>query len=174
MRPLSVLLLATLVLLAAGCSLILPQSGPAVGGGGVAPGVAPGEALPFPECQTGEYAFAGESTLAAIGLGDFAGGPDANKVGMIWVTAGPVAMGGPPGGPGLPPDMPVGRMVCVQWPDGSGMAGTIPDDWVPPAVALGSGPSGASGGPPVALLALVAGAVVVVGVSVVAFRREPA
>ena len=51
--------------------------------------------MPFPECQTAELAFAGESTLAAVGLAEFAGGPDANKVGMIWITAGPVAIDSP-------------------------------------------------------------------------------
>lgn len=158
-----------LVALLAGCSVVLPQSRPVV----AQPGVAPGEQMMFPECQTAELAFAGESTLAALGLGEFAGGPDANKVGMIWVTAGPVAMPGP-GGPGMPAPVPEGRMVCVQWPDGSGMAGTISDEWVPPPAAAVDGSSEATGGPPIGVLVLVGGAAVLIGASVLAFRREAA
>ena len=166
MRPFTLLMLAIVALLVGGCSLVLPQSGPVVGGAGVAPG----EPVPFPECQTAELAFSGESTLAAIGLGDFAGGPEANKVGMIWVTAGPVAMPGP-AGPGMP--VPQQRMICVQWPDGSGMAGPIQDDWVPPAVAIrDESGEAAGGGPPIGVLVLVGGAVILIGASVLAFRRE--
>ena len=103
MRRRSLLILAMPVLLTAGCAL--GGSGqPAFGVGVAEPGVDPA-AMPFPECQTAELAFAGESTLAAVGLAEFAGGPDANKVGMIWITAGPVAIdqpmpiGGGKGGP---------------------------------------------------------------------------
>lgn len=172
MRSLAAITLATVVLLIAGCSAVLPQSGPVVGGAGV--GVA--EPMVFPECQTAELAFAGETTLAAIGLGDFVGGPDANKVGMIWVTAGPANMPQPvPAGEvGKGGAMPAGRMVCVQWADGSGMSGTIPDDWVPPATASVDGSAEATGGPPIGVLVLVGGAVVLVGASVLAFRREGA
>jgi hypothetical protein len=167
-----------LVLLTGGCALA--GSGQAVVGDPVvgAPGVGPGgPRMPFPECQTAELAFAGESTLAAIGLGEFAGGTDANKVGMIWVTAGPPALAQP---------MPVGegkdgapiadaRWVCVQWPDGSGMAGSVPDDWVPPASVTGTAASDeGAGGVPLGMLALVIGAAVLVGVSVLAFRHEAA
>lgn len=160
-------MLAVVLLLIAGCSLVLPQSGQVV----AQPGVAPGEPMMFPECQAAELAFAGESTLAAIGLGEFAGGPDANKVGMIWVTAGPVAMPGP-GGPGMPAPVPEGRMVCVQWQDGSGMAGTIPDDWVPPVGDAVVGSSEATEDPPIGVLVLVGGAAILIGASVLAFRRE--
>ena len=175
MRSLAALTLAIVGLLIAGCSMVVPQSGPVVGG----QAVAEGEAMMFPECQTAELAFAGETTLAAIGLGDLAGsGPDANKVGMIWVTAGPAAMEMPQpvpaGDEGKGAAMPAGRMVCVQWPDGSGMGGTVPDDWVPPATALAAGSPEATGGPPIGVLVLVGGAVVLIGASVLAFRREGA
>ena len=100
MRRRFLLMLAMPLLLTAGCA-IGGGGQPVIGGVGVAePGM-----MPFPECQTAELAFAGESTLAAVGLADFAGGPDANKVGMIWITAGPVAIdqplpvGGGKGGP---------------------------------------------------------------------------
>jgi hypothetical protein len=152
MRSLAALTVAIGALLIVGCSMVLPQSRPA--------------------------AVAGESTLAAIGLGDFVGGPDANKVGMIWVTAGPVAMDMPmpvPAGEvGKGGAMPAGRMLCVQWPDGSGMSGPIPDDWVPPATASVDGSAEATGGLPIGVLVLVGGAVVLIGASVLAFRREGA
>jgi hypothetical protein len=170
MRRRSLLILAMPLLLTAGC---------AVGGSGqqvvAGPGVV-GAGMPFPECQTAELAFAGESTLAAVGLAEFAGGPDANKVGMIWITAGPVAVDQPmPIGEGKGGPAPSGRWVCVQWPDGSGMAGNIPDDWVPPASLTGAATSDEGiTAPPIGLLALVIGAAVLIGVSVLAFRREGA
>ncbi len=174
MRTRSVPVLAMLTLLIGGCAL----SG-TVTGGAAEPAIGvDGGPMPWPECQTGDYAFAGESTLAAIGLGDFAGGPDANKVGMIWVTAGPASIDGPmpvPAGGGQDPAMPAQRMVCVQWPDGSGMAGNIPDDWVPPASLTGAAVSDeGAAGLPIGVLALVIGAAVLIGVSVLAFRREGA
>ena len=71
MRGRYLLMLAIPVLLAAGCA-VGGSGQPVIGPVGVAePGV-----MPFPECQTAELAFAGESTLAAVGLADFAGGPD--------------------------------------------------------------------------------------------------
>jgi hypothetical protein len=173
MRRRSPPILAILTLIIGGCAL----SG-TVTGGAAEPGVAGGggAGMPFPECQTAELAFAGESTLAAVGLADFAGGPDANKVGMIWITAGPVAIDQPmPAGEGKGAPMPAGRWVCVQWPDGSGMAGNIPDDWVPPASLTGAAVADeGAAGLPIGVLALVIGAAVLIGVSVVAFRREGA
>jgi hypothetical protein len=172
MRRRFLLMLAMTVLLTAGCA-IGGGGQPVIGGVGVAePGV-----MPFPECQTAELAFAGESTLAAVGLAEFAGGPDANKVGMIWITAGPVAIDQPmPIGGGKGEVAPAGRWVCVQWPDGSGMAGNVPDDWVPPASLTGDPATTDEGvtAPPIGVLALVIGAAVLIGVSVVAFRREGA
>ena len=161
------------LLLTAGCALG-GGGQPAIGVGVAEPGVV---GMPFPECQTAELAFAGESTLAAVGLADFAGGPDANKVGMIWITAGPVAIDQPmPIGGGKGGVAASGRWVCVQWPDGSGMAGNIPDDWVPPASLTGGATTSDEGvtAPPIGVLALVVGAAVLIGVSVVAFRREGA
>ena len=160
-------MLAMPVLLTAGC---------AIGGSGqpaIGVGVADPAVMPFPECQTAELAFAGESTLAAVGLAEFAGGHDANKVCMIWITAGPVAVDQPMPKGGVPAS---GRWVCVQWPDGSGMAGNIPDDWVPPGTLTGATTASDEGltAPPIGVLALVIGAVVLIGVSVVAFRREGA
>lgn len=126
-------------------------------------------------CEQAEtFAFSGETSLAAIGLGDdFGMGPDSSRIGMIWVTAEAVNMNGPgPAPPGMAPQL--DRMVCVQWPDGSGMAGPVPADWEPPnAFTAASGTDG--GGPPLTLIGLVAAAVVIVGVSFLAFReRRPA
>lgn len=171
MRTRSILVLAMLALSTAGCAIAgMGVAEPAVVGGN--------QPMVWPECQTAELAFAGESTLGALGLNDFAGGPDANKVGMIWVTAVPVSMGGPapmPVGGGKGADIPAARMVCVQWPDGTGMAGNIPDEWVlPEQVSSTVGAAEADAGPPVGVLALVGGAAVLIGVSVLAFRREGA
>jgi hypothetical protein len=132
--------LRQLILLAAvpvaGCSAI-----PGFGGGGVA-----GPDPPFAECTQDEYAFVGETSLAAIGL-DLGGGPDDERIGQIWVTADPVdpAVWGAPPGPGAP----LGRAVCIEFADGSGMSTTIPDDWQPPGAGFEVG----GGGNPLVILA---------------------
>lgn len=139
-----------------------------------APGIAePGVAMPapWPECTGVELAFFGENTtLAAIGLGEM-GGPDANRPGTIWVTAEPVdpdVVGGPPG-----PQAPPQRWVCVQWADGSGMGGTIDDDWQPPGALDGIVDGDAtSANPAVPIAALAIGLLVVAVISWLAFRRE--
>lgn len=124
--------------------------------------------------QAQAFSFSGETTLAALGLDDdFGGGRDAQRPGMIWVTADPVNMNGP--GP-LPAGVPAAmdRMVCVQWPDGSGMAGPVPPDWQPPNV-LNTAAPGTGGEIPLTLIGLVVAAIAIVGVSFFAFReRRPA
>lgn len=124
-------------------------------------------------CEQSEtFLFSGETSLAALGLGDeFGMGPDAQRIGTVLVTAEPVNMMGP--GP-----LPAGveaefdRMVCVQWPDGSGMAGPVPDGWEPPsAVNLDAA---ADAGPPYVLIGLIAAVAVIAGVSYLAFRGERA
>ena len=170
-------LLALTPLLLSACAVAVPLGGGAAGQAVPArPAVAPADPM-FPECQGAELAFEGETTLAALGLNELAGGPEASKVGLIWVTAGPVEMDMGP--------MPVGkgeipaaqRMVCVQWPDGSGMMGPVDNAWQPPSL-LDGGDGGAltgeGSGPPLGLVALVVGGAVLVGVSVFAFRREGA
>jgi hypothetical protein len=129
----------------------------------------------FPECQNAELAFAGETTLGALGLNEFGGGPEANRVGLIWVTAVPVDMDMGPAPDGKGGAAPAQRIVCVQWPDGSGMMGPIDDAWQPPSI-LDGGTGGvlADEGPPLGMVALVVGAAVLVGVSLVAFRHEGA
>jgi hypothetical protein len=177
MRRLSALgLLLVLSACASVSSVGVAEPAPAAPGMGVAePAVAPGMGGMFPECQGVELAFSGETSLAELGLGE-AAGPDANKVGMIWVTAGLVMFEPmPAGGKG---EEQLGeqlgqRMVCVQWPDGSGMAGPVDDAWQPPSLLDGGDGEGIGAeGPPLGLLALLVGAVVLVGASVFAFRGE--
>lgn len=162
-------LLALLPVVLGACAVAAPLPGvaePAM------PGADPGM---FPECQNAELAFAGETTLGALGLNEFAAGPDANKVGLIWVTAEPIAldMGPMPAGKGG--EMAAQRMVCVQWPDGSGMMGPVDNAWLPPSILDGGdGGALAGDGPPLGMVALVAGAAVLVGVSLLAFRHEGA
>lgn len=170
-------LLALSPLLLSACAVAVPLGGGAAGQAvPVGPAGAPAD-LMFPECQGVELAFEGETTLGALGLDEFAGGQEASKVGLIWVTAGPVEMdmGPMPVGKGEIP--PAQRMVCVQWPDGSGMMGPVDNAWQPPSL-LDGGDGGAltgeGSGPPLGLVALVVGGAVLVGVSVFAFRREGA
>lgn len=137
-------------------------------------GVAPSSNLSpeFTECnQTTNFAFVGQTSLDAIGLGG--AGPDSSRVGMVWVTADPIPM---PGGPmpiGGPAPQPA-RMVCVEWPDQGGMSMSIDADWEPPIASMDA--SGAASGQelPVGLIGLLVALAVLVGVSVIAFRERPA
>jgi hypothetical protein len=125
-----------------------------------------GQTPSMPECaQAGRFAFAGEATLAELGLDQFAGGPDLNRRARIWVTADPVQIGGgfAPGGPQPPPE----RVMCVEWPDGSAMMGPVPRDWQPPNVLdTAAEPAGL---PPAVPLLLAA--VAIAAASYLAFRR---
>lgn len=145
-----------------------------VGGCGVAVAGGVDEPRPdIPGCdQAQEFAFVGETTLGALGLADV-GGPEASRIGMIWVTADRVQMDmgrpAPAGGAGPIPVEPPSRMVCVQWPDGSGMSGPIDDNWQPPG---GLGAAAADSPFPIAPLVIGAMLVVLIGVSVLAFRPD--
>lgn len=114
--------------------------------------------------QAQQFAFIGRTSLDALGLNEFGG--DSRRIGMIWVTAEKVQMDvgpAPPGGLAEPT-----RMVCVEWADGSGMAGPVPDNWQPPLTAA-EPPSTSL---PVAPLVLAAVLLSLIGVSFLAFRRE--
>jgi hypothetical protein len=89
------------------------------------------------------------------------------------VTAEPVNMMGPgPMPAGMEPELQ--RMVCVQWQDGSGMAGPLPPDWEPPGTLdLDAAATAAANEPPVVLIGLVAAVLLIGGVSFFAFRGEP-
>ena len=124
--------------------------------------------------QSDTFLFSGETSLAAIGLGDdFGMGPDAQRIGMVWVTAEPVNMMGPgPVPPGVEGELE--RMVCVQWQDGSGMAGPLPADWEPPGtLSLDDAAAAAAREPPLVLIGLVVAVALIAGVSFFAFRSEP-
>lgn len=123
--------------------------------------------------QAANFTFVGETSLQQLGLAEDMGmiGRDAGRVGSVVVTADRISLHGP--GP-LPPGIPdeVTRMVCVQWPDGSGMAGPIPDAWqLPSAFDIGTG--GDDFEPPYVLIGLVVSALLIAAVSFFAFRSEP-
>ena len=111
------------------------------------------------------FAFVGDTTLAALGLNQ-SDPAEGNRVGTIWVTTDKVDLQGGPVPAGMA-KLPLSRAVCVEWPDGSGMAGPIDDSWQPPAGVS------ASGGIPAPLVALVVGALLLGGASYLAFRRRP-
>lgn len=119
--------------------------------------------------QAQAFAFSGETSLAAIGLDEFGGGPDAQRIGMVWVTADAVNIHGPgPMPPGMEPM--IDRMVCVMWPDGSGMAGPVPAGWEPPNAS--NAVLAEEAGPPLTLIGLIVAAGLIIGVSFLAFREE--
>lgn len=112
--------------------------------------------------EPAEFSFIGETSLTALGLGGEFGGPDADRIGSVWVSTG----AGDPGGkvPGV-----ATRTVCVQWDDGGSLITTVDPNWQPP----GSLPTPAgAGGLPVPILVLGGGAVVIIGFSIFAFRRD--
>jgi hypothetical protein len=120
---------------------------------------------PFPECEADAYAFVGETSLAAIGLADM-WPEEAGRVGEIWVTAVPVPQFGPPGA------APMGqRVVCLEFDDGSGMAGPIDDAWQPPGAGLALPDAG--GDLPWAGLTAIAAVILVLVISLFAFRTKP-
>lgn len=119
-------------------------------------------------CNQAPLAFNGTTTLAALGLADQMGrGPDTTRPGHVWITADPIVPEGWGGPPGAPPPEPM-RFVCVEWEDGSGMAGSIDLDWqLPAGVAVEEPDEGLPLGTIGMLGLLLAGVVI----SVLAFRR---
>ena len=102
------------------------------------------------EC-TEPYAFVGRSSLAALGLADL-GGPNVNRIGMVWITEG---------------DEPV---VCVEWPDDSGMVTILDEPFRPPPDQPGAGSRSDLGPLGLGGIGLIVGLVIVI--SYLAFRRR--
>ena len=121
--------------------------------------------VPFPECEAEAFAFAGRSTLAALGLEDH--WPEEAQVPAdIWITAGPPDPADWP----MPPGQAVaGRhLLCVELDDGSGMVGPLEEAWVSPGGAFDLDADGE--GTPIAGIVAAAAALLVAGVSFLAFR----
>ena len=150
-------------LLIAACLALSGCAVPFLSSGGVA-----GPPAPFPECEAETYAFVGETSLAAIGLGANMG-PEGRRTGSVWVTYEPVdpEVWGGPGGQGPPP----GRVACIEFADGSGMSMPIDAAWQPPGTGLDLDAAG--GTSPLVGLAALGGVAVLVAVSWLAFRRTP-
>ena len=102
---------------------------------------------PFQECAADEYAYAGETTLAALGISAPPGRslPHTNRVGVIWITADRRPVGGEPGGPVE------ARMLCVAFSDDGGeieaigeidaiVGFPVDDAWQPPGSREGADP----------------------------------
>ena len=145
---------------------------------GVLVGCAPGTinaadvpAPPFPECVADEYAYVGRTTMAELGVSRPSGRPppDANRVGMIWITADRRLNGGEPGGPV------VARMLCIEFGDDGGDISAmtdfpVVDSWQPPGSVGLPAVAAPSQLLPVGLGALIA--VLLIAASLVAFRRS--
>ena len=136
-------------------------------------------------CERAEaFTFAGESTLEAVGLTEYVAEGEDGRRGMVWITADAIddfGLGG------LRPDARAAvtaagidpvlaepqRIVCVQWIDGSGMAGPLPEGWELPSDLAPEGVA-AETGPPLVLIGLLAAAALIVAVSFLAFRGDRA
>ena len=134
---------------------------------GAVPVVNPVDPNAMPPCNEAPLAFSGTATLAALGLGEFAGEPDRSRPGQVWITADAFVPSDWGVGPGGPPPEPM-RFVCVEWNDGSGMSGSIDLAWQPPAGFATGQPDE---GPPLATLGLLGMLVAGIVISVLAFRR---
>ncbi len=124
----------------------------------------------FPECQADAFDFAGKGTLRDLGLHEATPvpPPDIDRLGMIWVTHDLMPHDfGEPGG-----DVEMTRMLCFEFDDGSGGSGwPVDSTWRPPTLA-GAAPDAASEvGLSLGMLAAAVAVLLVVAVSVVAFRR---
>ena len=122
---------------------------------------------PPAECAADRYLFAGRSTMRSLGLmgRSRAPLPEPDRPATIWVTADLLPFdAGPEGGP---PEMT--RMLCFTFDDGSGGSEwPIDEGWSPPSAL-----SAADQGPSIGLLVLMTlGGLVVLGVSIIGFRRR--
>ena len=143
--------------------------------GNVGPGQLPGTgppAPPFPECLASSYDFVGRSTFTAMGLDKATPvpPPDPNRVAMIWVTHDLLPYDrGEPGGP-----VEMTRMMCFEFPDGSGGSEWPVDAaWQPPgSVAVLGDDEDSAVSVPVSLLTPVALGAVVIAATLATFRRK--
>ncbi len=151
--PIRALLLSS-VLVLGGCAAI---QGPGV------EAADPGS--PLFECRADSYAFAGRGTFAELGLvGQSAAElPEPNRPAMIWVTRDPVPFdAAAPGG---------SRMLCFEFDDGSGGSEwPVNPAWQPPGAALADLSVAVDPAIPLLLVAVVS--VLVVGGTLLAFRRR--
>jgi hypothetical protein len=92
---------------------------------------------PDPDCVAEQYAYFGESSIAALGVTRPSGRPppDPSRVGTIWITADRRVNAGEPVG------MAEGRMLCIEYPNaGAGETSLmtnfpVVDSWQPPGLA---------------------------------------
>jgi hypothetical protein len=131
------------------------------------PVVGPVDPNAMPPCNEASLAFNGTTTLAALGLRQFASEPDASRPGQIWITADAIVPSDWGVGPGEAPPEPM-RFVCVEWNDGSGMAGSIDLSWHLPADFATVDPEE---GLPLGTLGMLGLLVAGIVISVLAFRR---
>ena len=158
-RPMPIVTVAILAL--TGCAAVADLGAPRATGR---------HPIGFPECRSERYDFAGQGTLAGLGL-DTATPvqpPNPNQPAMIWVTheLKPWDHGAPGGA------VEMTRMLCFEFADGSGGSEWPVDAaWQPPGLA----PSGAESDSPGTFgplaIAVALAVVLLVGASFVAFRK---
>jgi hypothetical protein len=136
-----------------------------------AAGAVPAEEAPapvgFPECEAEAYDFAGKGTLRQLGLDKATPvpPPEPDRVAMIWVTHDLKPRDfGPPGGA-----VEMVRMLCFEFPDGSGGSEwPVDHDWRPPSARAPMTDASGSGIPVAVVVAGLAVAALL-AVSLVAF-----
>jgi hypothetical protein len=156
---------ATHALLAVFLTAALAACGTGVSGALRADEVPP--PIGFPECNADAYDFAGQGTLRQLGLDKATPvpPPDPDRPAMIWVTHDLKPHDGVPGG-----EVEMVRMLCFEFPDGSGGSEwPVDPDWRPP-IAHAQSTETSNSGFPAALLVAGLTAAVLLTVSLVAFR----
>lgn len=134
-------------------------------------GAVPAEEAPapigFPECEAEAYDFAGRGTLRQLGLDKATpvAPPEPDRVAMIWVTHDLKPRDfGPPGGA-----VEMVRMLCFEFPDGSGGSEwPVDHDWRPPSAQAPTKDASGSGIPVAVVVAGIAIAALL-AVSLLAF-----
>ena len=123
------------------------------------------------QCVAERYDFAGEATLAGLGLEGAVPAPlpEPNRPAMIWVTHDLFPHDqGEPGGP-----VEMTRMLCFEFDDGSGGSSWPVDPaWRPPGQAALTDVADGDISVPPSLILVGLGVVLAVVVSVFAFRRR--
>lgn len=119
------------------------------------------------DCEATPLVFEGDTTLEELGLGAIPGvGAEATRVGFIRITRDRITHE-----QFAPPDAPVvvaeGQLLCIDWPDGSGMSMMLAQPF-----RIEPEPEPAAELPVVPIVAGLA-ILLVAGVSWIAFRREP-
>lgn len=139
-------------------------------------GLVPFDPPPDPEAGPGfagdcnpPFVLSEETTLGALGIGQFEEmGLELDRVGSIRITEATVRWEdfAPPD---VAPMVPEGQLLCVTWPDGSGLSTLLHEPFAPRGIAF---PDVGGQGPPTAIVGVTLAVLLVAAAAWWAFRRD--